>query len=233
MPSVSSIAAQALQRRIVSGEFAQGAMLPAQRELAESLNISRASLREAVSMLEALGLVRAQAGKGVLVTWGRKADPEHVPAGPSAVPPNALFEFRQALEPAWAGLAAQRASAADHAELHAIQQEMENALAAGDLVHASEMDLRFHLRLAGLSGNPLMRAAAAQFSAQIAHCLRLPFADVGGMWAPADEHRAILAAIEAGDGAAAARAMRAHLDSAAARTGIDFARPDTPSSPRP
>ncbi|THF63331.1 FadR/GntR family transcriptional regulator [Pseudothauera rhizosphaerae] len=232
MPSISSIAAQTLQRRIVSGEFAQGDTLPAQRELAESLNISRASLREAISMLEALGLVRSQAGKGVFVTWGRKSDPEQLPAGPAAVPPHALFEFRHALEPAWAGLAAQRATAAEHAALRTIQAGMEAALAAGDLVQASELDLQFHLRLADLSGNPLLRAAAGQFSAQIAHSLRLPFADVGGMWAPADEHRHILAAIEAGDGAAAAAAMRAHLDAAAARVGIDFLRPDT-SLPSP
>lgn len=224
MPSIASIAAQALQRRIVSGEFAQGAPLPSQRDLAESLSISRASLREAVSMLEALGLVRSQAGKGVFVTWGSKAGLAHLPAGPSATPPHALFEFRHAMEPVWAGLAALRASPADVAALWAIQHDMEDALRAGDLVQASELDLHFHLQLAELSGNPLMRAVAAQFSAQIAHSLRLPFNDVGSMWSPADEHRVILAAIEAGDGALATQAMRAHLDSAAHRAGIEFVR---------
>lgn len=226
MPSISSTAAQALQRRIVAGDFAQGDPLPSQRDLAESLGISRASLREAISMLEALGLVRSQAGKGVFVTWGSKASPAQLPAGPSAMPPHSLFEFRNALEPVWAGLAARRASGTDHAALRTIQREMETALAAGDLVQASELDLQFHLRLAELSGNPLMHAVAAQFSAQIAHSLRLPFTDVGGMWAPADEHRAILDAIEAGDGAAAALAMSAHLGAAAARAGIDVVRPD-------
>lgn len=178
-------------------------------------------------MLEALGLVHSQAGKGVFVTWGSKTGAASLPAGPSATPPHALFEFRHAMEPVWAGLAAQRASRADVTALWAIQHEMEDALRVGDLVQASELDLRFHLQLAELSGNPLMRVVAAQFSAQIAHSLRLPFNDVSSMWSPADEHRVILVAIEAGGGAQATQAMRAHLDSAAHRAGVEFVRSES------
>jgi GntR family transcriptional repressor for pyruvate dehydrogenase complex len=66
--SMPNIAAQTLQRQILSGTYAAGEMLPSQRELAESMGISRASLREALSMLEALGFIRSVPGKGTLVS---------------------------------------------------------------------------------------------------------------------------------------------------------------------
>lgn len=224
MASVSSIAAQTLQRRITTGEFARGSALPSQRELADSLGISRASLREAISTLEALGMVRSQAGKGVFVTWGARPDLEHLPVGPAAMQPDALFEFRYVVEPAWAALAACRTGPAERDALEQCQLAMDNALKAGDLVSASEFDLQFHLKLAGLSGNPALLGVAGQFREQIAHSLRLPFANAENIWAPADEHHAILAAITAGDSAAARRAMRAHLDAAANRVGIHFVK---------
>lgn len=226
MPSVSSIAAQSLQRRITTGEFPLGSALPSQRELADSLGISRASLREAISTLEALGLVRSQAGKGVYVTKGSQPDPKHLPQGPSAISPEALFEFRYALEPAWTALATRRITPEQRVALETSHLAMEKALHAGDLVTASEQDLQFHLQLASLSGNPALASVADQFNSQIAHSLRLPFANATNIWAPADEHRAILSEIAAGDSAAAARAMRAHLSAAAARVGIVFIKPE-------
>lgn len=220
MPSVSSIAAQTLQRRITSGEFAQGQTLPSQRELADCLGISRASLREAISTLEALGMVRSQAGKGVFVTWGANPAPVRAALGHVSYTPLALFEFRFAVEPAWTALAARRVSPAMQDELAEIQAQMEAALHGGNLVVASECDLQFHLRLAECCGNVPLESVAHQFREQIAHCLRLPFAKPGSVWAPADEHRAILAAISAADGKAARSAMHAHLLGAARRVGI-------------
>ncbi len=225
MPSIASMAAQALQRRITDGEFAPGASLPSQRDLSESLSISRASLREAISMLEALGLVRSQPGKGVFVTAGRRREPEELPLAEGAMDAQALLEFRLVLEPAWAGLAARRVDAAGRARLAAIQQGMEDALRVADLVMASDWDLQFHLLLAELSGNPGLAAVSRQFSDHIAHSLRLPFSDPKSIWAPADEHRRIVDCVAAGDAAGAAEAMRAHLASAAHRVGIESADP--------
>ncbi|WP_043237517.1 FadR/GntR family transcriptional regulator [Stutzerimonas azotifigens] len=220
MPSISNIAAQALQRRILDGEFPAGAMLPSQRDLSEQLSISRSSLREALSTLEALGLVRAQPGKGVFVTGGN--GPARAPKGTASMTPRALLEFRLALEPAWTRLAALRLDAAGRQRLEAIQKGMDDALKACDLVMAADWDLQFHLCLAELSGNPGFLAIAQQFREQIGHSLRLPFSNAAGLWEPADEHHAILAALRAGDADAAESAMRIHLRAAARRTHIDF-----------
>lgn len=225
MPSVSSIAAQTLQRRILDGQYPAGSALPGQRELSESLGISRASLREAISMLEALGLLRSFAGKGVFVTAGTPTDATELPSGPNAMPPDAIFQMRFVIEPANAALAARRRDDDGLTALRECMAEMQQALSASDLVTAAECDLRFHLALAELSGNPALAAITQQFHAQLAHSLRLPFADRSRIWQPADEHNAILAAIAAGNAGAARKAMQQHLLSAAGRVGIRFIQP--------
>ncbi len=225
MPSVSSIAAQTLQRRILDGHYAAGAALPGQRELAESLGISRASLREAISTLEALGMLRSAPGKGVFVTAGSQVKAADLPVGPSAMPPDAIFQMRFVIEPANAALAARQRSDDGLNTLRECMADMQRALGASDLVTAAECDLRFHLGLAELSGNPALAAMTQHFQAQLAYSLRLPFADRSHIWHPADEHNVILAAVAAGNAAAARKAMQQHLISAAGRVGITFTKP--------
>ncbi|KAF7599137.1 MAG: GntR family transcriptional regulator [Candidatus Dactylopiibacterium carminicum] len=225
MPRLSSVAAQTLQRQIHDGVYPHGQPLPGQRELAASLGISRAALREAVSTLEALGLVRSQAGKGVFVTRGSSRATSELPAGPLALPPQQVFQFRAVVKPAAAALAARQADEAARAVLHDAQARMEAALHGLDLVSASKADLDFHLALAAQSANPLLNAAIHSLEAPIAYSLRLPFADPAGLWAPADEHRAVLLAIDAHDAQAAHAAMLTHLVRAAARVGISFELP--------
>lgn len=225
MPSISNIAAQTLQRQIFAGQHQAGTALPPQRELSESLGISRASLREAISMLEALGLVRSHPGKGVFVTAGTRPSPNDLPAGPSAMPPAAIYQLRYVIEPANASLAAQRRANTDPAPLRESLSGMQAALSTCDLVTASEEDLRFHLLIAELSGNPGLLAIVEQFKAQLAYSLRLPFADRKHIWQPADEHQAILDAIVAGNAKKAHRTMQQHLLAASNRVGISFAQP--------
>jgi len=225
MPSVSNIAAQTLQRRILDGQYPAGAALPGQRELAENLGISRASLREAISMLEALGMLRSRPGKGVFVTAGGQVKASDLPTGPSAMPPDAIFQMRFVIEPANASLAARQRNGEGLTALRECMNEMQKALGASDLVTAADCDLRFHLALAELSGNPALNALTQHFHAQLAYSLRLPFADRSHIWQPADEHNVILAAIAAGNPVAARKAMQQHLISAAGRVGITFTQP--------
>ncbi|MDP1194545.1 FCD domain-containing protein, partial [Klebsiella pneumoniae] len=80
---------------------------------------------------------------------------------------------------------------------------------------AAEADLHFHLLLAPWSGPPGVMAMAGQWDHAIGHSLRLPCARNGADDHPAHEHNALVQAIAAGDVAASAEAMRAHLLSAA------------------
>lgn len=225
MTRLSNLAAQTLQRQIHDGDFAPGSYLPSQRELALSLNISRPSLREAISTLEALGLVRSQPGKGVLVTSGSARAAADLPAGPSDMRPEAIFQFRAIIEPAAAALAARNATPSQREALSSIQARMESALRCLDLVQASEADLAFHLQIAEVSGNALLSQVIRQLEAPIAYSLRLPFGGADGIWAPVDEHRAVLHAIHTADADAARAAMAHHLVRAAARIDMTFAAP--------
>ena len=236
--SMPNIAAQTLQRQILSGTYRSGEMLPSQRELAESMGISRASLREALSMLEALGFIRSVPGKGTLVAERQDArvtppqvlmgaDGEAGNAGNavSALDLAAIFQLRYTLESAAAALAARHITPHATPRLWGLQARFEDALKNLDLVSASHADLEFHQLVAELSGNAAFTQVVRQFEQPISHSLRVPFADRERIWAPAIEHRAIAAAISAGDVEGARHAMQAHLANAAARVGLVFTPP--------
>lgn len=222
MSTLSSVAAQALQRKIASADYSPGERLPSQRELALSLGISRASLREAISMLEALGLVRSHPGKGVYVS--ERAVHDEVPKGPSGVTPESIFQLRYIVEPAAAALAARYASDAA-GPLQETQNGLERALQKLDLVSAAEWDLEFHKRLAALSGNPSLAGVMQQSEIKIGYSLRLPFANTQRIWETVDEHRAIIQAVADGMPERAREAIQRHLLCAANRIGIRFEQP--------
>lgn len=229
MPRLSNIAVRTLQRQIREGYFPSGSALPGQRALAASLGISRTALREAVSTLEALGMLHSQPGKGVFVTAGQRRDPTALPESPIDADPQEIFQFRAVVEPGAAALAAQRANTADLARLESLQHDMEHALQADDLVAASEADLAFHLAIADISGNPMLASVIRSLESPIAWSLRLPFAETESAWMPAAEHRQVLDAVSAHDSACAHAAMRSHILSAASRIGVDLELPSLTS----
>ncbi len=228
MLSIPSSVAQTLQQRIMSGDYVSGSRLPPQRELALSLGVSRASLREALTVLETLGLVDILPSKGVVVRGPADTERMHRAFATPALgtlSPRQLIELRLVLEPGWTALAASRTNAAGLRQLQWLQKQLAHALEHNDLLSAAEADLHFHLLLAQLSGNPGLVAMARQLEHAIGHSLRLPFAKTGADDQPAHEHDVIVQAICAGDATASAEAMRAHLISAAHRSGIDLNAP--------
>jgi GntR family transcriptional repressor for pyruvate dehydrogenase complex len=224
--SMPYIAAQTLQGQILGGTYAPGAMLPGQRDLAEALGISRASLREALSMLEALGFIRSIPGKGTFVA--RQGGSESAAASalePALGPPDATLQFRFVIEPAAAALAARGFDGRCAPRLWGLQARFEEAVHTLDLVAAARADLEFHQLVAELSGNEHIRQVAHDFEERIGHSQRLPFANHARAGEPAVEHRAITAAICAGNAEAARLAMQTHLLNSAERTGLLFLQP--------
>lgn len=216
------LAAQSLQRQILQGSYKPGQMLPGQRVLAESLGISRASLREALSTLETLGFVRSIPGKGTLVVLGLGSGTATETGGGSSVDIRATFELRFAMEPIAAALAANVSDANTSPRLWSMQARFEAALNVRDLVSASYADLHFHQMVAELSGNAAFWQVMRNLETRIIHSLRLPFADHTRIHEPAVEHRAIAAAISAGDIHGAKQAMQAHLLQTASRAAVEF-----------
>ena len=141
--------ADQLAQLIAKGEFPSGSRLPAERELAVSLGVSRTSVREAIISLEMSGLVEVRVGTGIFVTarpdTARSASRD---AGPG---PFELLAARKLVEGEIAALAATVASAEDADALRKSVERLEAS--TDDFVARESEDRDFHLRLAKATGN--------------------------------------------------------------------------------
>ncbi len=214
VPKSCDVLAERLQQQILGGTYAPGAALPTERELVTTTGLGRGSVREALRILEAQGLVRTRAGRYGGSVVARPTDAllaTHINlfAKGNRVSLRALVEARQALEPMVAYLAARNRTAEDLAALKAISKRIDQA-AIDDVPLFLQENVQWHSALAAASHNDLLRAFTASISAQMFEASRLDkFAspDVRGLVTHA--HRRILQAIEAQDAdAARSRAER-------------------------
>jgi GntR family transcriptional repressor for pyruvate dehydrogenase complex len=201
---------------IVDGAFSPGEMLPPEGELATRLGVSRATVREAVKTLAARGLIEVRHGGGLLVGASSAAPVSDALAlllQRRRVGPEALLEARQLLEVEIAGLAAERATPADLAELEAAladlgrdDRPLEAQIAA---------DTRFHLALARAAHNPVYLAVSEAVRAPLVESMRATYPVDGGPARRQREHRAIFDAVRARRRAAARAHMVLMLDTTA------------------
>ncbi|MFT3996470.1 MAG: FCD domain-containing protein [Asticcacaulis sp.] len=150
---------EALAGRIAAGEFSLNGRLPPERELAESYNVSRAVVRDALVMLEVQGLVEVRQGSGVYVTrQAYAAVSRDLDTAPDQRPPAGPFELLQArqwLESHMARLAAMNATDAD---LTAINDAFEDHSRAAWGEARESMDIRFHMAIARATQNSELAA---------------------------------------------------------------------------
>ena len=211
----SAVALERLRAIVVSPDAPPGQKLPTERDLAAQLGLGRREIRRALEVLETEGLIWRRQGAGTF-----SGPPQNMPAPQSstisASPAGLLnlIEARLALEPALARLAAQRAGPD---ATRRIATCIDRIAAAQDADSADLWDSTLHREIAQAAANPLLLALFDQLNAwrHDKGLLRLRTTlnnrhkiDVGY---PQTEHRRILAAIETGDSAAAAQAMRDHL----------------------
>jgi len=201
--------AERLAAEIRSGAFAPGERLPSERDLARRLEVGRASVREAIAALQVQGVIETRPGSGSFVAADAA---EQLPA-PSGLPhdasPSDLLETRALLEPAIARLAAERGRA--DLECERLLAAMEAAADPADPAarHGwNESDRLFHLRIAELTGNPVLAGIARHIAALMDQPLwqRLrddSIATPGRTSIHLAEHRMIYEAIADGDPSAA------------------------------
>ncbi|WP_114944854.1 FadR/GntR family transcriptional regulator [Microvirga calopogonii] len=202
---------------IHGGQFLPGARLPAERDLAHQLGVSRPSLREALIALEIDGSVEIRSGSGVYVCTPveRAAGTMHS-MGES---PSELMQARAAIEGTVAALACARMTAEGLASLQATIQGMRADIAGGR--DPLDQDRQFHLAIASLSGNSvLMRIVRELFDERhspISAQMRIRFDSREGWHTALVEHEAIYSAFEAADPLLVQSAMRMHLDASKKR----------------
>ncbi|HEX8011799.1 MAG TPA: FadR/GntR family transcriptional regulator [Casimicrobiaceae bacterium] len=202
--------ADQIAKLIASGEFPPGARLPAERELATSLGVSRASVREAIISLEMGGLVEVRVGTGIFVTAPALQSAAARDAGPG---PFELLQARRLIEGEIAAVAARKASASD---LDLLRQSLERMEAhVDDFAVREESDREFHLAVAKATGNGSLELVVEGLWNQRAELwgrLQQHFHTLDLAKKTIRDHAAILAAIEARDAKGARAAMHRHLD---------------------
>jgi GntR family transcriptional repressor for pyruvate dehydrogenase complex len=198
-----------IKAHIESGEFTVGARLPAERELARQLRVSRPSVREALIALEVEGLVEVKTGAGVFVRERRRPFPSTV----TYEGPLEIMLARALIEGDIAARAATKMHHPDIKELQRIVQAMSPT--AGNQESCLPSDRAFHLYIAEKAGNTvLVRFVAELFDARHTP-LSLQFGkhfENAKTWMQAiAEHEETIKAFAARDPVAAKRAMERHL----------------------
>jgi GntR family transcriptional repressor for pyruvate dehydrogenase complex len=208
-----------IERQIDSGTLQEGDRLPAASELAATLGVSRASLREALHRLSALGLVDIQHGRGTFVRARPAPDESAVHwVSDQRYALQELFEFRAAVETAAARLAAVKATAGEIETMDAILARFTGKRDDADYVVRWDAD--FHRAIFRASRNRLLEQSLAvceDYLTETRYRLLTMPADIQDS---ISEHQRLLRAIRQRDPDAASKAMRAHLQSVARHVGV-------------
>ena len=223
--TVTDAAIATIRERIEGGAYPVGSLLPAQRQLSEELAISRASLREALSTLEALGLLTIRPGKGVYVESAQAQAGGHPWrfAEQSSLPDT--YQMRFALEGFVARMAALAVSDSDIEWFEDNIAALQGALAAAELDEAAQLDFEFHMRMVSIAGNAAIESILRSSADIMKESQRMPFYRRELLLSTWHEHRAIVDALIARDAAAAGTAIETHIANAAQRAGIFFPTP--------
>lgn len=201
---------------MAGGAFPPGSRLPAERDLAQQLGVSRPSLREALIALEIDGRVEIRMGSGVYVTASAGSERAGaVQMRPMGESPSDLMQARAVIEGGVALLAAARATPEALAGLRACLVAMRGEIAAGR--KPLEHDRQFHVSIAAMAGNPVLTRLVGELfderHSPISSTLSGHF-ESPETWALAlGEHEAIIEALESGDPMQADVAMRFHIHS--------------------
>ncbi|WP_221930870.1 FadR/GntR family transcriptional regulator [Telmatospirillum sp. J64-1] len=217
-------AVRAIQDLIRRNVYEPGMKLPAQRILAEELDVSRASLREALSMLEALGFVRTEAGRGTFVTHNGGNETKAVDEWrySNLFEVNEVYEFRYFTEAAAIRMAALEITDAELNELQHIHEKYKAAIQTLDLVASGEYDNAFHRSIMNYSRNRVYSHLYEKFHEVIHQSQILPFSRHQRLWEPVMEHGKILEALMRRDPDGAAYYMQMHMVRAAERIGVQL-----------
>jgi GntR family transcriptional regulator, transcriptional repressor for pyruvate dehydrogenase complex len=201
-----------IQGLVDAGAIAPGDQLPAERDLAGQLGVSRTSLRQALTALEAVGMVEIRHGAGAYLV---ATEPEQVVqslavtlAEQNKRLPEAM-EARMALERFIAGLAAGRRTATDLKRARRALVRMEKEIADGGL--GTSGDAEFHQALWSAAHNAVLQQLLEGLREHIARIREESLSQEQRPQRSLAAHWRILEAVEQGDAAAAVAAMDAHL----------------------
>ena len=209
-PRLYRVVAARIQDLIRDESIKAGERLPAERDLASKLSVSRASLREALIVLELGGVVEVRGGSGVYVSEQTQAKVDVPEVGPG---PFEVLAARRMIEVEVCAVAAKMAtdSAIDAILRAVMEMERHHDERSGN----EQADRNFHLAIAQATGNSALVGVIDYLWNQrgsLWHKLKEHFQTEELRKTTLNDHRAILEAIASHDVAGARQAMRAHLE---------------------
>ncbi|HCA85027.1 MAG TPA: GntR family transcriptional regulator [Streptomyces sp.] len=209
-----------LHSYVTEGRLGTGDRLPPERELAQRLGVSRASVKQAIVVLEVQGLVEVRHGGGTyLVGDNLDAEPvERLVERRRRLPD--VLEARETLETKLAELAAERRSDEDLAALRCALVHMAGEIEQGG--HGIEGDRLFHSAVTTAAQSGLLAEFMRSIAEQIAESRNESLRQSGRPTRSLAQHQAILDAIEKRQAKAAAAAMRRHVRTVAKVRLLDW-----------
>lgn len=202
--------ARRVMAMIATGELSPGDVLPAQRELADSFQVSRTVLREAFGTLATRGLISVQHGRPTVVNdpshWNT-LDPAVLMLLRAEVTLRELMELRFVVEPEAASLAAQRITDEELDGLRPLLDPLHNVAQDKHV----EADTAFHQGIIRATQNTVLLINMSSVVDLLRESRRVTFRVEDGIPLGAAWHRAIMEALEQRDPEAARRAMTGHL----------------------
>ncbi|MBM7503138.1 FadR/GntR family transcriptional regulator [Agromyces aurantiacus] len=209
-----------VERRLLDGDLAPGDRLPGERALAADLGVGRSSVREALRVLEVLGLIRTHTGSGptagaiiIATPAGGMSALMRLQVAANGFPVRDIVETRLVLEAHVAGDLAAASARADLAAVERLLDAMDDP--SLDRAEFLALDAAFHLALAEASGNQVITATMAGLRSGIEGYALAGSARIADWRATAArlrrEHRGILEAVRAADPAAARARINDHI----------------------
>jgi len=225
---------QHVEQRLLDGVLGPGDRLPSERDLAAELGVGRSSVREAIRVLEVMGLIRTSTGSGpqagaivIAAPGGGLSALLRLQVAAQSFPIADVVGTRLILEQAV--VMALAGGAADTAEAHRLLDAMDADLGAADFL---ALDAQLHLTLAEASGNTVVSAMMTGLRDSIESYVRTGSAGIDDWTDMAArlraEHRDIVRAIDEGRADAAAALVRDHITGYYAATGLAGAADTNP-----
>jgi GntR family transcriptional repressor for pyruvate dehydrogenase complex len=213
-----------LENQILAGDLRDAEKLPSERRLAETFNVSRPVIREALRTLSERGLIEVVPARGAYVRAARTGDatrPLDVLFRRRQVTPRQLVEARKMLECQASFLAATRAEDVD---LKIMELALARFESSADLLEKARYDITFHLSIARAAHNPVIETMFSSIAGLVAGLMLRSLGDPNVSRSGVPYHREVYEAIRVNDGEASRSAMIGHLLVAERMYGKDYDR---------
>jgi len=191
-----------------------GDKLPSEREMAESLGISRSSLREAISSLQQMGVVKVSHGSGIAINDSVLGDsvirPMRFLMALEEISPAELFEARIVIESQCALLAAEKATQEDIESLTTILDQVEEHALEKEI--GIDFELEFHEKVASVARQRVLLVMLMSISELLRETMQVTVPSEGVSAATIESHKELLGFLASHDGPSASKNMMEHIE---------------------